>query len=123
MNKLFTITRSDLPIGARIAQTAHAVAAFATAHPEPFTSWALPEQRNIVCLEAPELEPLLARLTVAGVRCATFHETDLDGQLTAIACEERAAKLLSSLPLAGRDPLRPTKAAPFGYVAIPFYPQ
>jgi hypothetical protein len=36
------------------------------------------------------------------MRCAAFRETDLDGQLTAIACEERAAKLLSSLPLAGR---------------------
>lgn len=102
MNKLYTVTRSDLPTGARIAQTAHAVAAFATAHPEPFRAWALPEQRNVVCLEAPELDALLARLQSAGVRCALFRETDLGGQLTAIACEERGARLLSSLPLAGR---------------------
>jgi hypothetical protein len=104
MNRLYTITRADLPLGSRIAQTAHAVAAFATAHPEPFNAWALPEQRNVVCLEAPEIEPLLERLLAAGVRCASFRETDLDGQLTAIACEEAGAKLLSSLPLAGRAP-------------------
>lgn len=119
MNKLFTVVRSDLSAGARIAQTAHAVAAFATAHPEPFQAWALPEQRNVVCLEAPELELLLSRLQAAGVHCATFRETDLDGQLTAIACEERASKLLSSLPLAGRDPNRPTKAAPHGKPQFP----
>lgn len=103
MNRLYTITRSDLVAGAPIAQTGHAVAAFATAHPELFQAWALPEQRNIICLEAPEIELLLERLQAAGMRCAVFRETDLDGQLTAIACEERAAKLLSSLPLAGRS--------------------
>lgn len=102
MNKLYTIVCAGLAAGAPIAQTAHAVAAFATAHPELFHAWALPEQRNIICLESPEIEQLLSRLLAAGIRCAVFRETDLGGQLTAIACEERAAKLLSSLPLAGR---------------------
>lgn len=104
MNKLFTIVKAGLGAGAQIAQSCHAVAAFAAHHPEPFGAWALPEQRNIVCLESRELEPLLARLTAAGLRCAEFRETDLGGELTAIACEERAARLLSSLPLAGRLP-------------------
>jgi hypothetical protein len=123
MNKLYIVTKSGIGAGAQIAQSCHAVAAFAAHHAEPFGAWALPEQRNIVCLEAPELEPLLAKLEGAGHRCAAFRETDLGGELTAIACEEAGAKLLSSLPLAGRNPLRPDKRAPFGYVAIPFDPQ
>jgi len=107
MNKLYTIVRSDIPAGAQVAQTAHAVAAFASAHPDQFKAWAEPEQRNIVCLVAParaELESLLARLVAAGVACAAFRETDLGEELTGIACAEEAAKLLSSLPLAGRAP-------------------
>lgn len=112
MNKLFTIVRSDIPAGAQIAQTGHAVAAFAAAHPEAFRGWAEPEQRNIVCLAAPSLpalEQLRTRLGAAGARVAVFLETDLAGELTAIACGEEGAKLLSSLPLAGRA--RPAVAA------------
>jgi hypothetical protein len=102
MNKLFIIVKTGLGAGAQIAQSCHAVAAFAAHHGEYFEAWALPEQRNIVCLEAPELEALLAKLVSAGIRCAAFRETDLDNELTALACEEAGAKLLSSLPLAGR---------------------
>jgi hypothetical protein len=125
MNKLYTIVRSDIPPGAQVAQTAHAVAAFASAHTERFKAWAEPEQRNIVCLVVParaELEALLDRLLAAGVACAAFRETDLESELTGIACGEEAAKLLSSLPLAGRDPNRPTKAVPRGYMSVPFDP-
>jgi hypothetical protein len=109
MQKLYIITRSDLPCGAQIAQTGHAVAAFAAQHPESFKAWAQPEQRNIVCLVAPsrpELEQLLWRLKGQEARTAEFRETDLGGELTAIACGEEGAKLLSSLPLAGRAPRR-----------------
>lgn len=108
MNKLFTVTRADIVASRgdpRISQTGHAVAAFATAHPESFQAWALPNQRNIICLEVAsggQLELLLAKLEGAGHRCAAFRETDLGGELTAIACEETGAKLLSSLPLAGK---------------------
>lgn len=122
MNKLYIIVPAKLSFGEQTAQTGHGVAAFAVAHTVQFLAWATPEQRNIVCLEAPGLEALLARLQAAGIKHAVFRETDLGGALTAIACEERAARLLSSLPKAGRDPLRPTKAAPFGYVAVPFQP-
>lgn len=123
MNKLYVIVPAKLAFGEQTAQTAHGVAAFAVAHTAQFLAWATPEQRNIVCLEAPDLETLLAKLQAADIKLATFRETDMGDALTAIACEERAARLLSSLPKAGRDPLRPTKAAPFGYVAIPFDPQ
>jgi hypothetical protein len=65
---------------------------------------------------------VLAKVQGGGIKHAVFRETDMGGTLTAIACEERAARLLSSLPKSGRDPFRPTKAAPHGYVAIPFEP-
>jgi hypothetical protein len=110
MNKLYVITRSDLSPGAQIAQTGHAVAAFAAEHPESFQAWAKPEQRNIVCLSVPSvglLSDLLWRLQRDEVRTAEFRETDLNNELTGIACGEEGAKLLSSLPLAGR----PSRAA------------
>jgi hypothetical protein len=125
MNKLYIVCRGDIPAGAQIAQTAHALAAFATAHPDRFKSWAEPEQRNIVCLAAPSrgaLEALLASLLAQGIACAAFRETDLNDELTGFSCGEEAGKSLSCLPLAGRDPLRPTKAAPNGYVRVPFEP-
>ncbi len=110
MNRLYVITRSDLSAGAQIAQTGHAVAAFAAAHPEAFKAWAKPEQRNIVCLAVPSagaLEQVLWRLKSIDARVAEFRETDLSNELTGIACGEEGAKLLSSLPLAGR----PARAA------------
>lgn len=123
MNKLYVIVPAKLSFGEQTAQTGHGVAAFAVAHTDLFLAWATPQQRNIACLEAPDLEVLLLRLQAADTKLATFRETDMSDALTAIACEEGAARLLSSLPKAGRDPLRPTKAAPFGYVAVPFDPQ
>lgn len=123
MNKLYVIVPAKLSFGEQTAQTGHGVAAFAVAHPDQFLAWATPEQRNIVCLEAPDLEALLVKLQASSIKLAVFRETDMGGKLTAIACEEAASRLLSSLPKAGRDPLRPTKTAPFGYVAIPFDPQ
>lgn len=121
MNKLYVIVPAKLGFGEQTAQTAHGVAAFAVSHTDLFLAWATPEQRNIVCLEAPDLETLLAKIQAAGVKHAVFRETDMGGTLTAIACEERAARLLSSLPKAGRDPNRPTKAAPLGYVSLPVH--
>lgn len=121
MNKLYTIVPSKLGYGAQNAQSCHALAAFAVQHTGLFLAWATPEQRNIVCLESSDLPALLAKLEASGVRCAAFHETDLGGELTGIACEECAAKLLSSLPKAGRDPNRPTKDAPMGYVSLPVH--
>lgn len=110
MEKLYVIIRTDLDHGPQLAQLGHGVAAFAAAHPEPFQAWATPEQRNIVCLAVPSagaLEHTLSRLKGAAARTAEFRETDLNGELTAIACGEEGAKLLSSLPLAGR----PARAA------------
>ncbi len=122
MNKLYTIVPAKLGFGEQNAQSCHGLAAFAVHHTDLFLAWATPEQRNIVCLEAPDLEALLAKLQAAGIKHAAFRETDMGDALTAIACEESASRLLSSLPKAGRNPNRPTKDAPHGYVSIPFEP-
>lgn len=122
MNRLYVIVPAKLNFGEQTAQTGHGVAAFAVAHTDQFLAWATPEQRNIICLEAPDLEALLVKIQDASIKHATFRETDMGNALTAIACEEAAWRMLSSLPKAGRDPLRPTKAAPNGYVSIPFEP-
>ncbi len=109
MEKLYVIVRSDLAPGAQIAQTAHAVAEFAIAHPVEFAAWAS-EQRNIVCLGIPgegALADLFSLAQAKHVRSARFREPDFDDELTAIALGDGADKLVSSLPLA----LRPARKA------------
>jgi hypothetical protein len=106
MQKLFVIVRSDLQPGAQIAQTAHAVAEFAVAHPVEFGAWAT-EERNIVCLAIPSegaLADLFALAQSKQIHGAQFREPDFDDELTAIALGDGAEKLVSSLPLALRSP-------------------
>lgn len=102
MEKLYIITRSDLPPGAQLAQSCHAVAAFSLAHPDEHQAWAAGPS-NIVCLSAADegsLSGLLALGRDAGFAVAEFHEPDFGGQLTAIALSGGASRLVSSLPLA-----------------------
>jgi peptidyl-tRNA hydrolase len=109
MDRLYIVTRSDLPPGAEVAQSCHALRAFVAAQPELDAAWHA-AGGNLVCLSVPaedELERLLARAGADGVRSAEFREVDFGGQLTAIALEASARTLVSSLPLA----LRPARAA------------
>lgn len=107
MDRLYIVTRADLPAGAQIAQSCHALRAFVEAHPEIDRAWHT-AGGNLVCLSVADerdLSELLADamhgelLAVAG-----FWEQDFDGELTAIALEGRARRLVSSLPLALRAP-------------------
>jgi peptidyl-tRNA hydrolase len=104
MKKLYVITRSDLRPGAQLAQSCHAVAAFALAHPEAHRAWAGGEA-NIVCLSVAvedELAALLEQARGRGLPTAPFYEPDLGGELTAIALAGAGAALVASLPLALR---------------------
>ena len=106
MEKLYVIVRSDLAPGAQIAQSCHAVGAFALAHPETYRAW-LTGQSNIVCLNAPdenELAHLLYEAECRGISLAMFREPDFGESLTAIALGDGASKLTSRLPLALRAP-------------------
>jgi len=108
MKKLYVITRADLPPGAQLAQSCHAVSAFATDFPSTHAEWHRHGQ-NLVALQVPgqaELDALLERVLMSEEieRVSAFREPDLAHQLTAIAFGDEAQRLVSSLPLALRAP-------------------
>lgn len=83
--KMYVLVRKDLSETYRMVQGAHALAQFALEHPEEFARWNnetivflsvrnYKELKNIYC-------ELLKRKTSSG-----FYESDLEDQLTAIAC-------------------------------------
>lgn len=105
-DKLFIITRSDLPPGARAAQSAHTALAFAFTFPEAARRWH-EQSNNIVLLEAPDEDALCAlahRARVAGVPCITFTEPDLGDATTGVALGPTGYRIVSNLPLAFRAP-------------------
>lgn len=112
MERLYVVTRQDLPPGAQLAQSCHAVSAFAVAFPEAHRLWHEHGQ-NLVVLAVSD-EPALSRLAdhieARGILGARFYEPDFDDALTAFAVSDAAAKALSSLPLALRPP-KPAQAA------------
>lgn len=106
MEKLYVIVRSDMPAGDQLAQSCHAVAEFGVLCPERFTAWAK-AQRNLVVLQAPSKTALdIVRMQIIdeGHEVASFHEPDMQDELTAIAFGAEAARLVSQLPLALREP-------------------
>jgi hypothetical protein len=105
MQKLYVIVRQDLKPGAQVAQSGHAIAAFARAHRETFEAWTDGPNNLVVIAIAGELELDALRQRLGGARLAAVHEPDLGDQLTAIAVEatDATARLVSTLPLALRD--------------------
>jgi len=104
-DKLYLIVRSDLPLGAQAVQAAHAMRGFVAEHPEVEREWF--EQSNyLALLESPD-EPSLTRLaedaTRRGFRVSLFREPDRDNEVTAIALEPAAKRLVQRLPLALRS--------------------
>lgn len=105
MEKLYVVVRADLQPGAQIAQSCHALSAFAVEHTELFYDWQIGSS-NLVCLQIPdafELAALLARADAMQVKASSFHEPDFDNELTAAAFEADAFRILSCLPLALRQ--------------------
>jgi hypothetical protein len=110
MEKLYIVIRSDLAPGAQIAQSAHALSAFACAHPEKHREWHEGSNNLVIVSVADEaaLQRLLERAACRMVGRASFREPDFGDAMTAIALYgAEAGKLVSSLPLA----LRQLKAA------------
>lgn len=96
--RLYTVCLSRLPVGAKVAQTGHAIAEYAEARPDAFLAWKRDGQ-YLVCLQAEQLEPIISRLQAKGFDPVLFHEPDFDNELTAIAIEGSAGRWLSSLGL------------------------
>lgn len=106
MDRLYVIARSDLPPGAQLAQSCHAVSAFAHLHRAEHDAWQANDQNLVVLSVENESAPgeLLRVVDGSGAKVAAFHEPDFGNQLTAFAVSGDAARLLSSLPLALRAP-------------------
>ena len=103
--KLYILVRADIPVGYRVAQSVHAAFGFATEHPEATDEWMIRSQ-HICCLEIDGLTELESYADLAehyGVRFSTFHEPDLNDELTAIALEasDMARYLCQNLRLTG----------------------
>ena len=106
MERLYVIVRSDLPPGAQLAQSCHALSAFACAHPDLHREWHTGGQ-NLVVLAIRDkftLAGLLYDAANSGVEHARFHEPDFGNELTAIALGANARRLVASLPLALKTP-------------------
>lgn len=102
VERLYLVTRGDLPAGARAAQCCHALREFARAHPVREAAW-YAASNALVLLETPDeaaLAALVARAGERGVACAAFREPDLGDALTAIALAPEARPLVRRLPLA-----------------------
>jgi peptidyl-tRNA hydrolase len=104
-DKLFFVTRTDLPPGDRAAQSVHGAIVFTLTYPELVRSWH-DSSNNVVLLEAKDeaaLAQLAARAAAAGVPLCMFSEPDLDNALTAVALGPTGYRLVSSLPLTLRE--------------------
>lgn len=104
--KLYVIGRADLPAGLRAAQMFHAARLYASEFPYVESEW-YRRSNTIVLLEVPDrqaLEQLWEKSRTANTGVA-FREPDfLDDGITALCLGPDASKLVSSIPLAFRQP-------------------
>lgn len=96
------ITRDDLSPGVQAVQGMHAALSFAVTYPELTAKWHH-ESQVLVFLAVPDEDELveLGR-DLSWFDLIWFREPDLGDQLTAIAVEPDAGRMLSHLPLALR---------------------
>lgn len=100
-DKLYLVTRSDLPAGQQAVQAAHALQAFNVEHPAEARQWH--DQSNTLALLAVPNEQSLAQLLrKARWRgpVSEFREPDRGGELTAIAIGPWGKGITARLPLA-----------------------
>lgn len=102
MNRLYILVCADLSPGLQIAQSCHAMRAFAARYPDKDLAW-FQGENNLVVLNVADEAELLAEMDSAhaqGLSLAWFREPDLGGRFTACAIEGAAKKHLRALPLA-----------------------
>jgi len=103
-DKLYLITRRDIPPGYQAVQSCHAIRQFTQDHPEIDSDWF--KSSNYLALLSVEDEIELMRLIVGAndknLRWSAFHEPDVGGKITAIAIEPhpKTVDLCKFLPLA-----------------------
>ncbi len=104
MERLYIVTRADLPPGAQIAQSCHALRAFVDHYPELDAAWHA-AGGNLVCLSVADegaLDALHEAASAGGLAVSGFWEQDMGDTLTGLAIESRAKKLVRPLKLALR---------------------
>lgn len=95
-----------MPLGAQMAQAVHGAFLFAHEYANQTLAWHTHSQYLVVLTVENEVE--LIRLGLAAtqqkIRTSHWYEPDMNDELTALVLEptERASKLVSQLPLAGR---------------------
>ena len=100
LDRLYLVTRSDLPPATQACQAAHAAVEFGLRYPRLTAGWHA-SSGVLVLLAAPdelELSRIRVDVAAAGLRAMPFHEPDLDGALTAIAVEPAGWRFLTRLP-------------------------
>ena len=105
-DRLYIVTRSDLPVGLQAAQSAHAAFEFSRQHRLVATGWMV-ESNFIVLVTVPDEDSLARVATTAnerGLRITLNYEPDVDNQLTAVVIEPgpEARRLCSHMPLVGK---------------------
>lgn len=102
-NKLITITRRDLPVGYQAVQASHSTIEFQYEHPKVAKDWII-NSKYLIFLTVEneeELYRLKNKASEKEIKYTTFHEPDINNQLTAITLEPGivAKKLTNNLPL------------------------
>jgi peptidyl-tRNA hydrolase len=100
MERLYVVTRQDLPDGPQAVQSCHAVVAFAIEHRECLERWAMGSNTLVLVSvrNEDELRSLASSAEDAGILTSRFHEPDLGGSLTSVVMDPRAKRLCRSLP-------------------------
>lgn len=105
-DKLYILSRADLPPGLQAAQAAHAAFEFSLAHPDVMRKWH-EDSSYLILLSVPDEDTLLAwaeACTAAGVETALMIEPDLGDEATALAVgPSELGPSFSSLPLHGKE--------------------
>lgn len=102
MDKLYLITREDLPPGQQAVQAAHALRQFVAEHPETDRQW-FSGSNTLAILTVKDqstLEGLFKKAINRRIPVAKFQEPDRSDELTAIALGPEGRRLTRNLPLA-----------------------
>lgn len=100
--KLYLVTRRDLPLGQQAIQACHALREFTAQHPEVDLQWYL-TSNHLALLEVPDetaLSLLAEKANREGIKFSLFREPDRGDELTAVAFEPGAKRMLRGLRLA-----------------------
>lgn len=102
--KLYIVTRDDLPPAQQAVQAAHALTEYIVQHREGASSW-YSTSNTLALLSVPTEDSLKLLITKArrkGFVLSEFREPDRPHELTAVAFEPKAKSLLRNLQLALR---------------------